>query len=383
MRKGADIFADASANLKDGLVSSAIFAFNANVDLVKRTDEKGALELAKKLNLPKLEECVKQRRGAEQIVDRYKLGQLIAAGYDERRAGGQAGNMANAAAHLGLRAYMHAGTVCRDIAQHLHPGILVPSAFCFQPAAEIQSDGESPVHFVVDFGTDRYIAVYDMHNTHMLINRNFKRCAEKEIKFVDRAVVSGFHLLDIPEPKGRIEEVKVLVKRWKSGNRRLKVHLELGDYQKAGVLSTVLSMLAPECDSIGMNAQEAVDAVKALGGKWKGEADALEQLQGACKAVVIHTSDYAVAAGTGADGAEPGMAMGHMIASFTAKEGRAPGRDDLQKLQFSKVQVKDTVRKKFGKGQAFVPALRCAGERTRLGLGDAFSVGYACAAAPA
>ncbi|MFA6036053.1 MAG: ADP-dependent glucokinase/phosphofructokinase [Candidatus Micrarchaeia archaeon] len=360
------------------MVSSAIFAFNANVDLIKHTDAKGALEIAKKAGIPKLADCVKNGQGAEEIVDRYALQKLMAFGYDEQRAGGQAGNMANAAASMGMRAYMHTSVVSRDIAKHLCAGVMVPSPFCFQKAEEIMSDGEVPIHFVVDFGTDRYIASYDMHNTHMLINRNFKRCAEHEIRVVDRAVIGGFHLLDIPEPRGRVEEVKVMVKRWKASNRRLKVHLELGDFQKPRVLPSVFETLAPHCDSVGMNELEARQAVEVLGKKWKGEAAAMDLLLGVCKSVVLHTARYAAVAGEDADGAEKRLALGHLMASFAAGNGRAPTGGELAKMKAAPVQVKPEERKKFGKGIAFVPALRTGEERTKLGLGDSFSVGYFC-----
>jgi len=378
MQGNAGLFSEAAACARTGMVGSALFAFNSNIDLLKRTDAKGALEIAQKANLPKLRECVKGGRGGEEIVSREKLETLVSLGYDERRIGGQAGNMANVAASMGIRAYMHSGVVCRELVQHLHPNVMVSSPFCFQSAGEIMSDGEAPTHFVVDFGADRYIAAYDMHNTHMLINRNFKRCMEKEIKAVERAVISGFHLLDIPEPRGRLEEVKVLLKRWKSGNSRLKIHLELGDYSKPQVLFHVLEMLAPDCDSLGLNEQEARSAMKALGRRWRGEADALKELLNVCRTVVLHTGEYAVAAGKEVDGAGKRLAMGHLLAAFMAKEGRAPSAGELEGFRASFIEVKENVRKMFGKEFAFVPALRSAGERTRLGLGDCFSVGYFC-----
>ncbi len=378
MHRTGSVFSDAASSAGQMMVSSSIFAFNSNIDVIKRTDAKGALGIARLAGLPRLAECVRKGIGREEVVDNYTLQKLLSLGYDEQRIGGQAGNMANAAALMGVRAYMHAGVVSRDITKHLHAGVMVPSPFCFQKAEDIMSEGEAPMHFVVDFGADRYIASYDVHNTHMLINRNFKRCAEHEIRVVDRAVISGFHLLDIPEPRGRVEEVKVMVKRWKAANRRLKVHLELGDCQKPRVLPSVFATLAPVCDSIGMNELEARQAVEALGKKWKGEADAVDVMLEVCRSVVLHTSEYAVVAGEGADGAEKRLALGHLMASFTASNGRTPTPADLGEMEFTQVQVKPAIRKKFGRGVAFVPALRTKGDRTKLGLGDSFSVGYFC-----
>ena len=373
-----NIFSEAAASAGKRMVQSAIFAFNSNVDLVKRTDAKGALEIARRAGLPKLADCVRRGVGGEEIVDKYALQKLMTQGYDEQRIGGQAGNMANAAAAMGVRAYMHTGVVSREITRHLRPGIMVPTPFCFQKAEEIMSDGEAPVHFVVDFGVDRYIASYDIHNTHMLINRNFKRCAEREIRLVERAVIGGFHLLNIPEPRGRVEEVRVMVKRWKTSNRRLKVHLELGDCQKPRVIPSLFETLVPNCDSIGMNEAETRQVVEARGRKWKDVESAMDDMLEVCRSVVVHTSDYAVVAGEDADGAEERLALGHLMASFMASNGRPPEAGELEGMQAEPVQVKPEVRKKFRRGMAFVPALRTKSEKTKLGLGDAFSVGYFC-----
>ena len=272
------IYREAIACAREGMVESALFAFNSNIDVVLRTDGKGALRLASRMGLGTLAECVARGSGAEETISTGKMTRLLEEGKGERRIGGQAGNMANLAASLGVRSYVHSSVVCKELTRYLHPSVKVPSPFCFQNASEIMSDGDVPVHFVVDFGKDRYIAVNDIYNTHMLINRNFKRCMEKEIRAVERVVVSGFHLLDIPEPKGRVEEVNVLVKRWKGNNGRLKTHLELAHYKRLDVLRTVLENLAPNCDSMGFNELEARQAAQALGRKWRGGADFLYEM---------------------------------------------------------------------------------------------------------
>jgi len=374
-----EAYKEAAACAREGMVGSALFAFNSNVDVVLRTDERGALALAHRLGLPVLSECARKGEGAEEVVSTGKMALLLKEKYDERRIGGQAGNMANLAASLGLRSYIHSSVVCRDLTQYLHPGVMVSSPFCFQPAESIMSNGEVPLHFVVDFGKDRYIAVNDMYNTHMLINRNFKRCMEREVRAVERAVVSGFHLLDIPEPRGRVEEVKVLVKRWKGMNRRLGVHLELAHYRRQDVLRAVLEILAPSCDSMGFNELEAQQASDALGMKWKGEGEFMNEMQGTCRSVVLHTKRYAVMAGEGADAGEARLALGHLLAAFRARRGREPGPKELEGLEARPVALPNGVERRFGKGFCLVPALSAGNGPNALGLGDSFSVGYFCA----
>ena len=372
------LYAQAAALARGGMVESALFAFNSNVDMVYRTDAKGALAIAAKVGLKSLAECVKKGVGSEEIVSRGTLELLMGAMKGEQRIGGQAGNMANLAASLGVRSYIHSSVVCKELTRHLHPGVKVPSPFCFQNAADIMSEGEVPVHVVIDFGKDRYIAVNDMYNTHMLINRNFKRCMEHEVMLVDKAVVSGFHLLDIPEPKGRVEEVNVLLRRWKGRNRRLKVHLELGHYKRKDVLMAVLELVAPLCDSIGFNALEARQLADARGKKVKDEAAFMNDVLEVCPAAVMHTREYAVMAGEGADAAEKRLALGHLLAAFKAKEGREPSTDELAQFEAKPVELQAGVKKRFGRGFCLVPALSLGAVSGSLGLGDAFSVGYFC-----
>ncbi|MDO8339027.1 MAG: ADP-dependent glucokinase/phosphofructokinase [Candidatus Burarchaeum sp.] len=373
------VYAEAAALACGGMVGSALFAFNSNIDLVIKTDAKGAAAIAAKMGLKTLAECARKGVGSEEIVSRGTLDLLMRAAQGERRIGGQAGNMANLAAALGVRTYIHSSVVCKELTQHLHPGVKVPSPFCFQNAHDIMSDGNVPVHVVIDFGKDRYIAVNDMHNTHMLINRNFKRCMEHEVMLVDRAVVSGFHLLDIPEPKGRVEEVNVLLRRWKGRNRRLKVHLELGHYKRKDVLAAVLELVAPFCDSIGFNEPEARQLADAMGVKSKDEAAIINEVMEVCPAAVLHTRDYAVMAGEGADGAGARLALGHLLAAFKAKEGRDPaGAEELARFEAKPVELPAGVKKKFGRGSCVVPALSLGTVGGSLGLGDAFSVGYFC-----
>ncbi|VVC04587.1 ADP-dependent glucokinase [Candidatus Burarchaeum australiense] len=373
-----NVYREAAACARGQMVGSALFAFNSNIDRVFKTDTKGALALAQKVGLKSLADAVRRGEGREEIVSRGTLELLMAAGSSEERIGGQAGNMANLAAALGVRSYIHSSVVCRGLTKHLHPSVLVPSPFCFQNASDIMSDGEVPVHFVVDFGRDRYIAVNDMHNTHMLINRNFKRCMEKQVQLVDRAVVSGFHLLDIPEPKGRIEEVNVLLRRWKGANRRLKVHFEMGDYKRQDVLASVLEMFVPHCDSIGFNEHEARQVASARGAKWRNEAAFMQEMLELCPSAVMHTRDYAVMAGEGADDAGKRLALGHLLAAFKAKEGREPLLEELESFEAKPVEVSGEVRKKFGRGFCFVPALSVGTASGSLGLGDSFAVGYFC-----
>jgi len=372
------IYKEAAACVRDGMVESALFAFNSNVDVVLRTDEKGALALADKMNLDLLAECVKKGKGAEETVSLGKMTMLLKENQDEKRIGGQAGNMANLAAALGIRSYVHSSVVCRNLTQYLNPAVKVSSPFCFQNADVIMSEGEVPLHFVVDFGKDRYIAVNDMHNTHMLINRNFKRCMEKEVRSVERAVVSGFHLLDIPEPKGRVEEVRVLVKRWKSVNRGLEVHLELAHYKRMDVLRVVMEVLAPLCDSIGFNEQEARQASNALGWRWRGEGNFMEEAKAICPNVVLHAKKYAATTGTDASTSEERLALGHLLAAFRAREGREPKPGELEGFEAKPVELNGSVKKKFGRGFCVVPALAVGNGINTLGLGDSFSVGYVC-----
>ncbi len=375
MRNGK-LYSEAAASASGKMVESALFAFNSNVDLVLKTDEKQALALADKLNLSTLEECVKKGEGKEESVSTGKMALLMKERYDEMRIGGQAGNMANLAADMGIRSYIHSSVVCKNLTKHLRPAVMVSSPFCFQTADAIMSEGEVPVHFVVDFGKDRYIAVNDIYNTHMLINRNFKRCMEKEIKLVERAVISGFHLLDIPEPKGRIEEVKVLLKRWKNSNSKLKVHLELADFKRNDVLKSVLEILAPSCDSIGFNEVEIKQIMESLETKWRGEADAMQEILAICPSAVLHNKKYAVVGGEDANGAEERLALGHLLAAFRAKNGRGPKPEELKEIKAQPIETDES--KKFGKGFCFVPALSLGEDASSLGLGDSFSVGYFC-----
>jgi len=353
------------------IARSCVFAFNSNMDLVARPP------------LAEAERFFGGRitSGGEREIHVAEARRLHSAfEWEEVRMGGQAGNMANAAAALGVRCLAHA--------YNLSPG----QRKLFPKGVEVsgrRTKAESR-HYVLELvlrngRRDRLIASHDPAHAELRIARDF---ASRSTGFISagcgRAVASGFHILNCDDAAGRLKAAARLMRRWKAANPALRIHFEAGDFARKAVLLDVVKTILPLVDSIGMNEKELCEFAAAFGIRERHGFEAARLLAEEIPEVVVHTADYAFAYSRirPVRTLESALRLGHALSAHRAMTGGYAGLPDAENMIARKHPecragcgaAEEFVEAGFGRHGVLVPSFEIRPKLT-VGLGDSFAAG--------
>ncbi|MDD2755006.1 MAG: ADP-dependent glucokinase/phosphofructokinase, partial [Methanothrix sp.] len=264
--------------------------------------------------------CMKQGSGAEILIENQALARQIEESFSWKyRLGGNAGIMANVLDALGARTVLNAPALGSRLAGMLSAGVRVPSAATAEPARGvgeiIANKNAEMVHFVFQFkkgdtilsgesritapSDNRFIATYDTVNTRLLSSRHFDNYCLENIRDMDGALLSGFHLAPLKGYHDIFSQKIAQIKSWKDKNPQIFIHAEMGSFQSPEIMPSLLLLLPKiPVDSLGMNEDELASAEGLNGGSspdcWLETMQAAERLRkrlGLFR-VAVHTRDY-------------------------------------------------------------------------------------------
>ncbi|MEM4389551.1 MAG: ADP-dependent glucokinase/phosphofructokinase [Candidatus Micrarchaeia archaeon] len=378
--------------MKLALPSRAAFAFNTNIDAIIHVRGSDVSNLPPALS--PLIDSMLQGRAREVVIDRtttdFILRNFVIA---EKRVGGQAGNMAQAAAHLGVKCFLHANTKSTELARLLHKNVLLATSEGFVPSRSFFREAEARTHFVFEFSegdtvfgkkiprSNRFIATFDPENSEMRLDGEFERALERELPRIGKIALGGFHLLS-PACAHRVATLSGLIRKWRSLNPELELHLELGSFQSEGILRQALKAIAPLCTSLGLNELELESARRALAFPEEGVA-ALPRLLGLCPTVILHTAEFhlALSRRVPEDSLKRALRFASRLAAYRAQKGTFPSLPELRRFRPPRAKLPKEIAAKVSslKGDfslVLLPAPRIRHIRSTVGLGDAFSAGF-------
>lgn len=274
--------------------------------------------------------CLRTGNGGEVLITNEEVFDFLNRCYEDvawYRMGGNAGNMANVLAELGAdRVIPNVARLCPEQARQFSlKQVAVPHDDDLKHPLRAASEDEEPlIHFIFEFkeGTqvevdgevirapreNRFIATWDIPNTRMEINPQFKDYTAR-LRDVDGAIVSGFHVLqDDGYYKDKVGEIREQLATWRRNNPDIKIHLELGHFQNDNVKLYVMNTLSQEVDSIGMNEEELGHYLDLRGHSSlarrvkKGVLEAMTTALAWCaedlgtRRLCVHTKDYVLSA---------------------------------------------------------------------------------------
>lgn len=361
------------------LPDSALFAFNTNVDAVAK------LEHLPGLKLPGIKESIAKCGQKEVLID-AKAAEMLSKYRWEKTVGGQAGRCAQAAAYLGVRAYLNIPVSCREQNRHLHPFVNCAHKGGFVPAGRVGESGKPPIHYVIEYErgiriagrvlrcSNRFIASYNGKAGLAELEPEFGRLILGKVGGIRRAVLGGVHLLPERE-SGKVGKIARLIREWKGKSPHLKIHFECGEFQSGKVARLFLKEIAPLCDSIGVNRLEC----RQLGAREGNAFEAAASLLSHAKCVVLHEPQFSASLSQ-EDVRWEALAFGNLVAAFYLEHGRLGGMGELEEYE-PKGRAADRFtfeyrNAKIGCASQFVPSYAILPKLT-VGGGDAFAAGFA------
>ncbi|MEW6070240.1 MAG: ADP-dependent glucokinase/phosphofructokinase [Candidatus Thermoplasmatota archaeon] len=378
--------------VRNNLVHAVILGFNTNIDIIKKVRGYELEKISSYPELQSLRECVRKGRQKEIFVSKSTIDFLTKKlGYDLIRIGGQAGNMANDAVKLGIDVYLHLANKCIDIIKLLDQNIFVATKNKFVQAREFKGSKATPnVHYILEFEkgdifenrkipySNRFIATYDYENSKMLLDRNFITNVPKVVKSVDKAIIAGFHLLN-ESYVSKILKIKDLFLKWKRLNRKLFIHLEMGEFQSALVLQYVMKYILPVVDSVGFNEIEFEQM------RYSNETliDFCAKLLRITHQLIYHTREFSICAGKGDERQMLNSLLFASLATcYKAKHGYMPSFDELSKFVPNKpnkkgVKLQKNIadwKKSLSANVVAVPSFTVEKPKYVVGLGDCFTI---------
>ncbi|MFZ3147555.1 MAG: ADP-dependent glucokinase/phosphofructokinase, partial [Methanothrix sp.] len=233
--------------------------------------------------------CMQHGSGAEILIENEAIARQIEESFPwQFRLGGNAGIMANVLAELGDKPVLNAPALGSKLAGMLHAGVHVPvagrllesawAAGAPQANPKRDQDAETEMeHFVFQFkkgdlvaggqnriiapSDNRFIATYDPVNTRLVSSRHFDSYCLENIREIDGALLSGFHLAPIDEYQEIFPRKIAQIKSWKDKNPQIFIHAEMGSFQSPQIMQSLL-LLLPQIpvDSLGLNEDELATA---------------------------------------------------------------------------------------------------------------------------
>jgi len=374
------------------LPTRAAFAFNTNLDALIRV--RGGVASTLPPSLSPLIDCMLKGEQREVLIDRTTADFIIRNFVvSEKRVGGQAGNMAQAAAHLGVKAFLHANSKSTELARLLHHNVLLASSVGFVSSSAFIRSGETRTHFVFEFAegdvlfgrriprSNRFIASFDPENSEARIDSEFERALERILPRIQKIALGGLHLIP-PTHSHRITAIAGLIRKWKGLNPDLKLHLELGNFQSNGILRQVLKGISPLCTSLGMNELELDAACDALAFTERG-LKALPRILELCPTAALHTPMFHLALSRTESEAslKRALSFASLLASYRALKGAFPSLRELSHFRPPRARLPKRIAAeahslKGSLSRAILPAHHFEKITCTVGLGDAFSAGF-------
>lgn len=274
--------------------------------------------------------CMRHGSGAEALIEDRALARQIEedSAFSWRlRLGGNAAIMANVLASRGAEPLLNAPALGPRLAGLLHPRVRLPRNGVLMNPAQAADCGQQAhdemVHYVFQFQeneriavgdedikfvtpqANRFIATYDPINSRMLTGSHFDSYCLENMESIAGALVSGFHLASHDQWQDIFTRSAAQIKSWKKDNPRLFIHVEMGSFPAAGVMTSLLDHLRKiPIDSLGLNEDEIAMALPdvALNGRqehalpeeWPRflrSAEGLRRRLGLFR-VAVHTGDY-------------------------------------------------------------------------------------------
>jgi len=330
------------AEMRKRLPESALFGFNSGIDEVCVFRGKPLPTLP--YFAPSIRTCFKTGEQKEMAVRKSQLKELrLLFPPTLLLVGGQAGNACQTASCLGVKSFLH--THCKS------PEML--NLFSFPSRIFLASNGQflpassAPTlhstcfrHLVIEFGKTRFIAAHDPHVA--VVDWEFSK-ARYSSPLPLLAYLGGFHLFksetDVAEAGREITE-------WKARNPGMRIHVELGEFQKKYVFEATRKVIFPLIDSIGVNEIEL-----------KQLRATPQSLLKEVPEVLFHTQKKSIALPSSEE-SKKALEFAAIVASYRAETGRPPTFDELEKYA--------ATRSSF-----FISK-----PKLTVGLGDTFSCAY-------
>jgi len=280
--------------------------------------------------------CLKNGRGAEWLIYNLDVFSWLGRNFsqDKLLMGGQAGNTANALANLGAPCvYPHVTQLPRIQAEMFShtDNIKVPvpenGDVRFNiPLEAVRPKDKPMIHWIFEFKqgdrirlgaqefrspiANRFIATWDEANAWMKLDPAFEKGSLKVVRDVDKAMISGYHLLRTAYPNGstfdqHVERTVSLISKWKKVNPNLKIHYEQTFLKEREILRSVIAKVFPHAQAIGTNEDELANVLDVcqyseLASRIRSVSSASNLYEGACillrllnfSRVIVHTRDF-------------------------------------------------------------------------------------------
>jgi len=356
---------------RSSIASSCMFAFNSNVDFVASPTLAAAERFLRR----------KIINGGEFELDAETARRMATVfKWKEMRMGGQAGNMANAAAALGVKGLAHAYNLSPRQKGLFAKGVEAIGA----------KTKEESRHYVLELELrngrrDRVIASHDPAHYKLMVSREFEARSRKFVEAgCSRAMLGGFHIVTWGRARERLGAVARLIRAWKERNPELRIHFEAGDFAKKGVLLDTVKIILPLADSIGLNEQELFEFAKVFEIPKRHEFEAARLLAEKVPEVIVHTADYAFGYSRIREkhALKYALCFGHSLSAYRAETGKYAKFSDVSRMLSGKraactkgsLAAKEFEKAGFGKHGVLVPSLAIKPKIT-VGLGDSFAAG--------
>ncbi len=368
-----------------------IAGFNYCCDLVKymRTGELEAIELPQELL--ELEAWLVIGEQKEIAVSESTLNYLVdSLGYDEERAGGLVGQIAREAPGLGVEVYAHVAGKCRKFTGINSDKVLIVDKGGFRPAIQFNKECIPPRHFVMEFekglevsgkkleSSIRIIATYDSCAFDFLLDDEFLYSIKNEVKEINKAVLSGFHLV-LESSAGKIRQVGKIIEEWREINPDIFIHIEFGQFQNRRALEET-EKLFPLIDSIGLNSEELV----AVTGEEELEKG-LSILADRVERILFH-NQYCSALITSSDNpkeARAALQFASICSAYKILHDKVLNLRELENFKISRLSERGIeiaqnlkIADFNGKKAIVVPSLYIESPRSLVGAGDTFVLAY-------
>ena len=197
---------------------------------------------------------------------------------------------------------------------------------------------------------NRFIASWNPVNSKLKVADYFKDKFLEMAEDYPKFLLAGFHIMRNVYPGGetvedRMEELVEFVRRMKE--KKVKVHVEMASVRRKRVRETLVSVLLPEVDSIGMNEVELSwlssdlgnEDPKILEGDLKSVEKALRILRErtGLKRIHFHTLGYYALLKESPEEEIFGLATAALAAASRAEKGIAPSCSNLEEALKHKV----------------------------------------------
>lgn len=357
-----------SSFVEEHLVKKGIFCFNTNIDVIIKD---GGLKVEE---LGSLAKAITSGKEVERKITKMTSKIILEKFRGRRRIGGQAGNMANAAAKLGISCLVHCADLNEEVMKLFEDGVEVAGCYS-QPS----------YHFIFELEGRRVIASHDPANFEMRICNIFKEESMRRAGEFDRAIISGFHNLKESLVEEKVGEIIDIIVKWKKRNNRMKIHLELGDFRRLKALREIMERLLQHVDSVGMNEREAMSVARVSSVRGD-EFSAMASLADKVDEVVCHGKDlcFAISSRRGDEVLEKALIFASGMAAYKGVKGKDGTIRDvygfIKKCKRKGVKREDALKflkmkERVDKNGALIGSFDIRPEIT-VGLGDSFTVGY-------